>query len=148
MRKMIGILVGIVLSLAVTEAQEKPAAQPNDQMLIGNERALYEAVAKADEASFVSLVLPDGVWTTKEGWVPMKLLVGALQQFKLSKWDFVNPGVRWLGDDSAIVFYVWTGAGTFHDQPLASMALALTVWTKRNGKWLAVHHQETDLAAK
>jgi hypothetical protein len=34
---------------------------------------------------------------------------------------------------------------TFHNQPLASTTLASTVWTKRNGKQVAVHHQETDL---
>jgi hypothetical protein len=53
--------------------------------------------------------------------------------------------VIWLGDDSAIVNYAWTGAGTFGDQPLAPTTLASTVWVKRDGKWLAAHHQETDL---
>ena len=148
MRKIIGILPAILLALAVTGTQDKTAAKPNDtteKMLIANERALHEAVAKADKASFLSLVLPEGTWTTRQGFVPMKLLVDGLDNFKVTKWDIVNPHVTWLDEDSAIVVYVWTGTGTFHNQPLASTTLASTVWTRRNGKWLAVHHQQTDL---
>lgn len=75
----------------------------------------------------------------------MNLLVDGLDSFKLTKWDIVNPRVTWLDKDSAILLYTWTGTGTFGNQPGASRTLASTVWTKRNGKWLAVHHQETDL---
>lgn len=149
MGKIIGILPAILLALAVTEAQDKTAAKPNDtteKMLIANERALHAAVAKADKASFLSLVLvPEGIWTTKQGFVPMELLVNGLEAFELTKWDIVNPRVTWIDEDSAIVVYAWTGTGTFHNQPLASTTLASTVWTKRNGKWLALHHQQTDL---
>jgi hypothetical protein len=140
-------LLGVLFGLAFTNAQEsrpKPGAAV-DEMLIANERALYDAVAKADKPSFQSLVLSEGVWTTKPGFVPMNLLVDGLENFTLTKWDIVNPHVTWLDQDSAIVLYTWTGAGAFQNQPLAPTTLASTVWTKRNGKWVAVHHQETDL---
>ena len=75
----------------------------------------------------------------------MNAFGGALSQFKLTKWDVVNPTVTWVGVDSAIVVSVWTAAGTFLDRPLAPTTLAATVWTKRDGLWRAVHHQETDL---
>lgn len=147
MTKTLAMLSAILLALAVTDAQEKSGAKPMEEtMLIANERALLDAVAKADKASFLSLVLlPEGVWTTTHGFVPMNLLVDGLDSFKLTKWDIVNPRVTWLDQDSAILLYTWTGTGTFGNQPLASTTLASTVWTKRNGKWLAVHHQETDL---
>ena len=145
MRKIIGTLAAVLLVLAVTHAQEKPGAKPDDKLLIANERALLDAIAKADKASFQTLVLPEGVWTMKSGFVPMKLLAEGLDAFKLTKWDIVNPHVVSLGDDSALVRYAWTGTGTFGDQPLAATTLASTVWVKRGGKWLAVHHQETDL---
>jgi hypothetical protein len=149
MKKTIGVISAMQLGLAITEAQQKTVARPDDtteKILIANERALHDAVTKADKASFLSLVLPDGVWTTKPGFVPMKLLVDGLDNFKVTKWDIVNPHVTWIDESSAVVLYAWTGTGTFHNQPLASTTLASTVWTKRNGKWLAVHHQETDLS--
>ena len=148
MRKMIGVLSAVLLAVAVAQAQDKSAAKPNDsaeKTLIANERALQEAVAKADKASFLSLVVPDGTWTTKQGFVPMALLVNALEQFQLTQWDVVNPHVTWIDNDSAIVVYVWTGAGRFHGQPLASPTLASTVWARRDARWLALHHQQTDL---
>jgi hypothetical protein len=145
MRKVMGLVAAVALALAVARAQEIPGPKPEDKLLIANERALLDAVAKADKVSYQSLTLPEGTWTMKSGFVPMKLLADGLDGLKLTKWEIVNPRVVWLGADSALVSYVWTGTGTFGDQPLAPMTLASTVWVKRGGKWLAVHHQETDL---
>ena len=148
MTKTVGMLSAILLALAVTDAQDKSGAKPmEDATLIANERALLDAVAKADKPSFQSLVLlPEGIWATKLGFIPMNLLVDRLDDFKLTRWDIVNPRVTWLDKDSAILLYAWAVTGTFGNQPLASTTLASTVWTRRNGKWLAVHHQETDVA--
>ena len=115
MRKMLGILLpAILLALAVAQAQDKTVAKPDaaaEKALIANERALQDAVAKADKASFRSLVVPGGVWTTKQGFIPLEMLVGGLDGFELTKWDIVNPHVTWIDDDSAIVICTWTGAG-------------------------------------
>lgn len=149
MRKIVGPLVAISLVVAVARAQDKPAVSAEAataNALIANERALYSAAANADKTAFMSLALADGVWATKQGWIPMDAFVEALSRLKLTKWDIVNPRVTWLSADSAIVVYAWTGMGTFHDQPLAPTTLASTVWTKRDGKWRAAHHQETELA--
>ncbi len=148
------LLAALLMALAVANAQAQTAARPkseaDEKLLLANERALHEAVAKGDKASFLSLVLGEGVWTNPntQGFVPMKLLADGLGGFKLSKWDIVNPHVTWLGDDSAIVLYVWKGSGTFGDQPVAPTTLASTAWTRRNGKWLAAHHQETELVGQ
>ena len=51
------MLPAILLALSVTEGQDKTAAKPTDttkKMLIANERALHNAVADADKASFLS----------------------------------------------------------------------------------------------
>ena len=137
----------LVLTLAAPYAQDR-TAKPNDpgvETLIANERALHNAVAKADRASFVSLVLPEGVWTTTQGFIPITLLADGLDGFRITKWELVNPRVLRLGEDSALLTYVWTGTGTFNDRPLASTTLAVTVWSRRGGTWLAAHHQQTDL---
>ena len=148
MTRMLATISVILLTLAVTAARQDRTAAPNDaadKMLIANERALLETVTKADNASFRSLVVPDGVWTSKTGFIPMNLLVDGLESFKITRWDLVNPHVTWIDDNAAIVLYTWTGVGTFADQPLASTTLASTVWTRRNGTWRAVHHQESEL---
>ena len=149
MKKLLAIVLLIPLAIVVAQAQDTTAAKPDEaagKMLIANERALQDAVAKGDKTSFESLVLlSDGFWATTDGFILFRQLADALQQFKLKQWDMVNPRVTWLDDNSAIVAYTWTGLGTLFDQPVTPMDLAITVWTKRNGRWLAVSHQQTAL---
>ncbi len=146
MSKSVWALTAVVLGLAGTHAQEsrKPTTA-TDEILIANERALRDTVAKADKSTFLSLVAPEGTWTTQQGFVPMNLLADGLSQFHLSKSEIVNPHVTQLSDDSAVLVYVWTVTGTFGDQQLPATMLSSTVWAKRNGKWSAVHHQDTEL---
>ena len=148
MNEIIGVISAMLLALAVTDAQQKTAATPNDTIqktLVANERALYDAVAKADRVAFESLVLPEGVWTTPLGFTPMNLLADALGNFHIPKWGIENPHVIWSDDNSALLLYSRIGGGTLGEQRFAAITLASTLWTKRNGKWVAVHHQETDL---
>jgi hypothetical protein len=118
------------------------------QALIENERALYNAIANADKATFESLVLPDGIWTTPSSFVvPLSRLSDELESFRLPKWGGDNVRVVWTDDDkdTALVLYVRTGGGTFRGQAFGRTTLVSTLWTKRNAKWLAVYHQESEL---
>src|SRR6187200_559566 len=143
------VAASLVVTIAVAYGQERPTGKPNntfEQTLIANERALQAAVAKTDKSAFVSLVLPEGTWTTKQGFVPMNLLADGLLGFDVTKWEIINPHVTRLSEDSAVVIYTWSGTGAFHGQPLPATTLASTAWTRRDGKWRAAHHQETELA--
>jgi hypothetical protein len=75
----------------------------------------------------------------------MRQLAEGLDVFKLTKWEIGNPRVTWLSEGSAIVNYTWTGTGTLFDEPMPPMQSAVTVWTRRNGKWVAVSHQQTEV---
>lgn len=150
--KTLGALSAILLATAVTTAeQDRPGAKPpgnatTDATIVANEQALHDAALKGDKAAFRSLVLPDGVWTTSHGFVPVKLLVDGLDGFRgITKWEMVNPHVTWLDDGAAVLLYVRTATGTFEEQPVTPTALASTVWIRHDGKWLAVLHQETEL---
>jgi hypothetical protein len=148
MTKIIGVISVVLLTLGATSPLQDSTTKPNaaaEKMLIANERALYQAVAKADKASFQSLAAAEGVWTTKTGFVPMSLLVDSLDTFTVTRWDIANPHVTWIDDNAAVVLYSRTGVGTFGEQPLAPTTLASTVWIRRGDKWRALHHQETDL---
>ena len=152
MSRIIGALASILLVVAASGAQEKaPPQKANDateKLLIANERALYDAVAKADKVLFQSLVVPEGVWATPYGFIPMGPLADGLEQFQVPKWGIENPRVLWSDDSSALLLYARTGGGQFGDQSFAPVTLASTLWTKRNGQWAAVHHQETDLVRR
>jgi hypothetical protein len=149
MKTSLTALAAIVLTVGMARAQDSAAAKPDAaeaKRLIANERALQDAVGKADKSAFESLVLlSDGFWVMRDGFLLMRQLADALDVFKLTKWDIVNPRVTWLSEGSAIVNYVWTATGTLFDQPVTPIQSAVTVWTRRNGKWLAVSHQQTEI---
>ena len=146
MSKGVWVLSAVLLGLAITDAQEvrKPAGA-SDETLIANERALHGAIEKADKTIFLSLVAPEGAWTTPQGFVPMNMLANHLEGFHVSKSEMGNPRVTRVGEDSAVLLYVWTVTGTLGDQPLPAAMLSSTIWAKRDGKWVAVHHQDTEL---
>lgn len=145
MAKILGQLTAM-LAVAVASLNGQTPSSASDIALITNERALYDAVGKGDRTAFLSLVLPEAVWATKQGFVPAKLLADGLDGYALTKWEIINPRVTWLTSDSAVVIYAWQGSGTFQNQALAPTTLASTVWTKRDGKWVAAHHQESELS--
>jgi hypothetical protein len=149
MKTALTAFAAILFMVGVARAQDSAAAKPDEavaRLLIANERALLDAVGKADRSAFESLVLlSDGFWTTKNGFVLMRQLAEGLEVFKLTKWEIGNPRVTWLSEGSAIVNYTWTGTGTLFDQPMPPMQSAVTVWTRRNGKWVAVSHQQTEV---
>ena len=150
MMKIVAVMPVILLTLAVTD-QPQQAARPPDALeatLLASERALHAAVEKADKAAFSSLVLSEGIWGNSTGFIPLNLLVNGLDGFPVPKWDIVNPHVTRLDENSAIVNYSWIETGTLQDRPLPPATIASTVWTRRNGKWLAALHQETPLIGK
>ena len=135
---------------AATPAAKGGTANPEraaaEKLLIANERKVNEAVAKGDQATFISLVSADAVAADASGFVPTKMFVTMLDQLKMTKWDILNPQVVWIDATSAVLTYTWTGEGTLAGQPLPSKTYSSTVWTKKAGKWVAVYHQETTAA--
>lgn len=143
MRTAIGLIAASTLvagALAGTGDKQVPEAT-----LIAHERALYEAIAKADADRFRTLTLPAGFWATPSGFVPMdRLVAGGLSVFDVPHWGMENPRVVWTEGNAALVLYLRTGGGRFGDRPFAATTLASTLWTKRDGKWVAVYHQESE----
>ena len=143
MRKTIAVSAAVALA-SVALLRAASIQRGDEAAVIEREHALYAALAKGDKDAFRSLTLPEGVWTTPSGFVPMGPLGGGLSAFELPHWAIENPHVVWTDGSSALVLYVRTGGGSYDRRPFASMMLASTLWTKRGGTWLAVHHQETE----
>jgi len=142
----------MILVSTLAAAQTAPAGAPKpvdparaaaEKTLIANEHAINEAVSKGDKAALLALVAPEGLAANSNGFIPARLFVEAIPQIKITKWEIANPQVIWIDPASAIVTYTFVGEGTFQGKPLPPKAISSTVWTKKNGKWLAMFHQET-----
>jgi hypothetical protein len=145
-----------MLALAAAIGGSAPArAQAQDpaaeKTLIANERAVNGAFAKGDVAAFKEHLATDG-WAIDpvSGRMAMadfvKMLPDLAKDIKITKWDITEPKVIWIDANNAVLTYKWTGTGTFQGKPLPS-TWASTVWSKRNGKWTALFHQESNIEA-
>jgi hypothetical protein len=117
-----------------------------EKTLIANENKVNDAVAKHDVKTFSGLVAADGESADQRGFMKVSDFLKSIDQLKITSWHIMDTQVSWVDDKTAIVRYTWMGAGTFMGQPFPSTTFASTVWTERNGKWVAVFHHETPMA--
>jgi hypothetical protein len=135
-----GILALGCASTALAQAGGKAAIE---KALIANENRINEAVVKHDAKTFTSLVAQEAVSADMGGFMKISDFVKSMDQAKIESFHIMNPQVIWIDDKSAVVAYTWMGKGTWMNQPVPETTYASTVWTERNGKWVAVFHQET-----
>jgi len=130
-------------AVALAQAGSKAAIE---KTLIANENKVAEAVAKHDVKTFTDLVVSDGVSADQGGFMKVGDFVKSMDQVKIASWHIMDTQVVWVDDKTAIVRYTWMGSGTYMGQPFPPTTYASTVWTERNGKWVAVFHQESPAA--
>ena len=137
------LLVFGCVAPAFGQATSKAATE---KALIANETKVNEAVAKRDVKTFNQLVAPDAISADMGGFMKASEFAKSFDKVKVESWHLMDSKVMWIDDKSAIVTYRWMGKGTYMNQPMPETAYASTVWTDRNGKWVAVFHQETAAA--
>ena len=137
------LLVFGCVAPAFGQATSKAATE---KALIANETKVNEAVAKRDVKTFNELVAPDALSADMGGFMKASEFAKSFDKVKVESWHLMDTKVMWIDDKSAIVTYTWMGKGTYMNQPMPGTAYASTVWTDRNGKWVAVFHQETAAA--
>jgi hypothetical protein len=131
----------VLASAAPAFAQASKAA--TEKALIANENKINDAVAKRDVKAFNDLVASDAVSADMGGFMKASDFTKTMDQMKVENWHVMNPQVLWVNDKTAVVTYTWMGKGSYQNQPLPESTYASTVWTERNGKWVAVFHQES-----
>ena len=140
----------LFLAMAVTPLLAQDAA--TEKTLIANERAVIDAFAKGNRATFEKFVTRDGFgvdpmmgrMTNAE---TLKTFDQMTKDMKITSWTMTDEKVLWADANTAILNYTWTGKGTYQGQAIPSPTFASTVWTKRGGNWVAIFHQETSKVA-
>jgi hypothetical protein len=151
----LAITSGVAAAQDVNELVPAPAYQAAapersalDKALIANEIKINEAVAKGDKAAFTALLSADALSIDGTGLMKVADFATMLDQLKISTWKLSDEKVAWVDQNTAIVTSTWTGSGTFQGQPVPAQTYCSTVWTKKGGKWVAVFHQESEVAKK
>lgn len=127
---------------------EKPAAAAplTEAEAIAKEKQVWEVVEKKDYNAFADMldeqvisvsndVVDDKAATVKgvSGFVPTDVV--------LSDWKFLP-----IDKDAAVIVYKANYKATVNGQPIPPQSVyASTAWVNRNGKWLAIYHQESEI---
>jgi len=118
-----------------------------EKEIIAAENKISDAIAKGSVPAFKALVA-DTAWSVDaNGQMSAIDFQKNLAQVKIEPgWAISDSRIVWSDTNTAVHFYKWTGKSTFQGQPGPEVVWASTVWNKRQGKWVAVFHQETAAA--
>ncbi|HSE32006.1 MAG TPA: nuclear transport factor 2 family protein [Pyrinomonadaceae bacterium] len=128
---------------AATTAAAAPLTEAD---AVAKEKGVWAAFEKQDYKGFgdmldeqALLVQGDGVYDKAgilkgiEGFIPKDVV--------FSDWKFIS-----LDKDAAVISYKQSFSGTANGQAIPpSTIYATSAWINRNGKWLAIYHQETEV---
>jgi hypothetical protein len=140
------LAVGLLMLGATSVFAQAGSKAATEKALIANENKVSEAVQKHDLKTFNDLVAADGISADDHGFMKVADFVKTMDQVKIGSWHLMDEKVMWVDDKTAVVMYTWMGNGTYMNQPVPTSTYASTVWTEKNGKWVAVFHQETAVA--
>lgn len=143
------LMAGAMIAGGTTYAAAQDAQA--EKTIIANERAVNDAVAKGNLAAFKEHVAAGGsTIDPMMGYMTVAAFVkdfeAMTKDMKVASWDITESKFQWADANTAVHVYKWTGKGTMQGQPMPSPVLCSTVWTKKDGKWTAVFHQETLVA--
>jgi hypothetical protein len=147
MKNLTRVLIVVTLAAAWTSPASAQDAQA-EKTIIAAERAIAAAYAKGDSAGMKEHVSVDG-WNIGAafGRGPVtdffKDFDAITKGIKISSWDLSDSKINWVDANTAVHSYKMTVKGTAEGQPMPETAWNSTVWTKKNGKWMAAFHQET-----
>ena len=142
-------LIAGLTTAALYASQAAPADRVVvEKQLAATEQKINDAFAKQDVAGMkanvaddASAIDPGGVTSVSEFFKQLPTMDVKLTDVKLSDFKY-----HWVDANNVVLTYTWTGKGTVMGQPAQSPMIASTLYTKRNGRWLAYFHQETPAA--
>ena len=137
------VAVGVTRMSAAAQAPADRAAI--ETAIAANETKINDAFMKRDLPTLKALIADDGIGVDMSGASPASEMFKMLptMDMKVTESKLSDFKYRWVDANSVVLYYTWTGKGTYMGQPVPSPTYCSTVWTKQGTKWVAVFHQET-----
>jgi hypothetical protein len=117
-------------------------AEPVSDDPIAREKQIWDAIKKKDYDRFASYLADDQIEVFAWGVNDKAGSVDGIKHANLSGAVLSDFKTLKINDDAVITMYMIKGGGDISP----SGARASSLWAKRDGKWLAVYHQDTTVA--
>jgi hypothetical protein len=109
------------------------------------ERQIQAAIQKGDLQTFGSLLTDDAMEVTSHGVNTKPQIIESLRGATLSDLVMTDVKVTPIDKDASLITYRTTGKYSMNGQSGTFESWASTIWVKRNGKWLAFVHQQSQV---
>lgn len=120
---------------------------PADSALQDQERQIWDALKRQDYDAFGQMLADEFIYVTNDGLHDKAATIKAVKDYAPSEINFSEWKVIPIDQDASVVAYQVTQKATANGKPLPETPFrAASVWVKRGGKWVAIFHQDTDIA--
>jgi len=143
------VLVTLIAGLTTAGLYAGQAASADraavEKSIAAMEQKINDAFAKKDVAGMKANIADDAYAIDPTGGNPVAEFFKQLptMDVKLTDVKLTDFKYHWVDANNVVLTYTWTGKGTVMGQPALSPTFGSTLYTKRNGKWVAFFHQET-----
>lgn len=123
------------------------AAVLSEADAIAKEKAIWDTIKNKDYAAFGNMLADDQVEVSAEGLYDKAQSIAMVKEFEPSELTFSDWKFLPLDKDAVVLTYTVNMKGKYKGKefPPANVR-ASSAWVNRGGKWLAMYHQECDVA--
>ncbi len=133
--------------LVPSETDGAPAISPEmaalRATLLANTTALFRAFQRRDILAFLRGVTPEFTYVGPEGVLPTEQLAGVVQGCALNRYSVLEPQVRVLTADAAVLVYRHRQEATCRGKRMPPEMLGSDSYVRRDGRWRIAVHTET-----
>ena len=130
-----------------TTVAEKPTAPPMTEAdAIAKEKAIWDTITKKDYDGFGAMLDTGQLEVTSEGVNDKAASVSMVKDFEPSETTFSNWKYLSIDKDAYIVVYDAAMKGKYKGKEFPPTTVhASSAWANRDGKWMAIYHQECNV---
>ena len=156
MKKMLILLAALILAAACAAppTNQTPTASTNSAATpsippmteadaVAKEKAIWDTIKNKDYEAFANMLAEDQIEVSGEAVWDKTAAVASIKEFEpteftFSEWRFIS-----IDKDAFIVNYTVNVKGKYRGKEFpAESSRASSAWVNRNGRWLAIYHQE------
>jgi hypothetical protein len=116
--------------------------------VIAKEKQVWDLVRQKDFDGFRKIMAGDGIYVSHHGILDPAGTVDEIKELDLTDVSFSDWKVIPIDRDAVVVTYTAHINGRIKGQPLVSSSVrGSTAWVNRDGKWLAIYHQDSEAKA-
>jgi hypothetical protein len=127
------------------ETKSTPSISEAD--LSAREKQVWDAVEKKDYDTFAAMFDSDYLEVNNSGVFDRAATLAATRKVTLSDVSFSDWKILTIDKAAVVITYTASFKGTYDGKAFPSTSVrASSAWVNRDGKWLSIYHQETDVA--